>query len=93
MENRLQQIEQRISDLDETLKSVTAILISFQKHSSESFNKIDENFEVIKNVLNNHSTNFNEVGGKLNELKDEVIKIQKVSNYQKEYENLLKIAK
>lgn len=63
----------------------------------KSFKTTDSNFEILNQKLDNlrdiSTTEFKGVGEKLGEIKNELNKIQKVSNYSEEYENLLSIVK
>lgn len=86
-------MEDKLRSLEEKINAISSTLLDFQKHSVASFNQIDQNFDAIKAILNSHSNDLTDVDGKLTEIKEEVMKIQKVSNYHEEYENLLKIVK
>lgn len=93
MENVEEQMQKMESKLDALIKS----FLGFSNHAVDSFKTTDENFELLQQKVdalsNDASTEFDKVGEKLSELKVEVLKIQKVSNYSEEYENLLKISK
>lgn len=86
------------------LENVRKALVDLNKSYIETSKIIDDNFESIdkrlvvieesvKNLNDNSQNSFNTVGKKIDELKQEVHKIQKVSNYTEEYENLMKIVR
>jgi DNA repair exonuclease SbcCD ATPase subunit len=79
-------------------------IINLNKTQVEAYKKIDDNFdsidkrlatleESISKLTEDSESSFTTVGKKIDELKYEVHKIQKVSNYSEEYENLMKIVK
>ncbi|HVD99615.1 MAG TPA: hypothetical protein VNB90_15510 [Cytophagaceae bacterium] len=79
-------------------------VINLNKTQVEAYKKIDDNFdsidkrlatleESISKLTEDSESSFTTVGKKIDELKYEVHKIQKVSNYSEEYENLMKIVK
>ena len=91
-------------EVKELLESIRKGLINLSKTQVEAYKKIDENFDSIDQRLSgleeslsklteDSESSFNTVGKKIDELKHEVHKIQKVSNYTEEYENLMKIVK
>ncbi len=90
--------------MDATIEDVRKAVLDLSKELVEGFRITNTNFEaigkrldLIENKINNLSDSsakeFNTVGGKLSELKEEVIKIQKISGYTEQYQNLLKIAR
>jgi chromosome segregation ATPase len=97
LEARLDSLEARLDSLESKLDSLISSFLSHSQHSIKSFKATDQNFEIINtkvdNLINHSSTEFKGVGEKLGEIKHELVKIQKVSNYSQEYENLLHIAK
>lgn len=97
-------LEQRIEKLEVLVSDLRDYIITTHKHSIRSFNTIDENFEIIKEkvgeidvkvdaLAQTSDKGFSEVGVKIDGLQFEVKKIQRVSNYGEEYENLLRISK
>lgn len=89
------------SDQIETLRKV---ILDMNKSMISSFHTIDTNFSAIElklellekkidSLTDTSSKEFEMVGGKLTEVKDELMKIQKVSNYSEEFENLLKVSR
>jgi hypothetical protein len=91
------EIENRLTALESKLDSLISTFLTHSQHSVKSFKATDENFEIINQkvdeLITNSNTEFKGVGEKLGEIKHELIKIQKVSNYSEEYENLLSIVK
>lgn len=91
------EIENRLKNLESKLDSLIGSFLNHSKHSVKSFKATDDNFEIINQKVDeliiNSNKEFIGVGEKLGEIKHELIKIQKVSNYSEEYENLLSIAK
>lgn len=101
---RFERIEAKFESLDTQFKDAVKLLLYVHDTQKESLDKADKNFETLESRLklledkvdslsNNSSAGFQDVGGKIQELKVEVMKIQKVSNYSEEYENLLKISR
>ncbi len=119
-------VEEQIADLAILTESLRRVLIQVVANSAEVSKKIDDNFEYVNDKIETVNQKIdalaqashhglNEVGGKLNDLKDEVggnindlkvevggkleeihtdlRKIEKVSNYTAEYENLLRISR
>ncbi|WP_188051724.1 hypothetical protein [Flavobacterium sp. GP15] len=91
------ELETRLTALESKLDSLISSFLTHSQHSVKSFKATDNNFEIINEkvdaLINNSNDEFKGVGEKLGEIKHELIKIQKVSNYSEEYENLLSIAK
>lgn len=91
------EIDARLLNLETKLDSLISSFISHSQHSIKSFRATDENFEIINQkvdlLITSSNNEFQGVGKKLVEIKQELSKIQKVSNYTEEFENLLKIAK
>lgn len=89
--------EERIAKIEEKLDAIVSLFISHAKHSQETRNIVDKNFNVldakIETIKQKISALHQDTSDGFGEVKDELVKIQKVSNYQEEYENLLKIAK
>ncbi len=90
--------------MENSVEDIRKAVLDLNKELLEGFKIIDSNFEAIGKKLDaievkvNHLSDssekeFNSVDGKLSELKNEVIKIQKISGYTEQYENLLKIAR
>lgn len=97
LEKRFQNLETRFSGLEAKLDSLISSFISHSQHTMKSFKATDENFEIINQKVDelilSSNSEFKGVGKKLGEIKNELNKIQKVSNYTEEFENLLKIVK
>lgn len=96
-QGQLGSLEGRIEDLKQ-------VVIDINQQMLRSFKIVDQNFEALDKkidtvdkkvdiLISESNQGFEKVGGQLNELQEEVSKIQKVSNYSQEYENLLKISK
>ena len=94
----------KVEDQADQTESLRKSLLNLHKIVEHGFKVIDTNFENVDkridalekkvDALSEHSSNeFKAVGGKLNNIEAEVMKIQKVSNYNEEYENLLKISR
>jgi len=96
-ENSNNSIEERISKLEQKLDAFFELFISHAKHSIETREVVDKNFDVldkkIETIKQKISALHQDTSDGFGEVKEELVKIQKVSNYQEEYENLLKIAK
>lgn len=82
--------EEKISDIEVALENLRKVVVSMHKHMFESFERIDQNFEILRKTA---TDGFHNVDGQLGEIKTEIQKIQKVSNYPEEYENLLKVSR
>jgi DNA anti-recombination protein RmuC len=89
--------------LESKIEAVTKVVLDLIKTLHEAVSKIDANFEILEKRLDTIEakidnletasySEFKNVGGKLDELHVEAKKIQKVSNYTEQYENLLKIS-
>jgi len=103
MENNSSSLETRIKSLEDLVNDIRGLVLTIGKHSVESFKTVDSNFENLKQqveILDNRvqtlqtaaKDGFNGVEDKIDDLKTEVMKIEKVSNYSEEYNNLLRIA-
>jgi DNA anti-recombination protein RmuC len=90
--------------IEEKFDNLTKVVLDLSKKMHAGFGKVDENFESIgyrlelidkriELLLKDSNDGFSTVGEKIDQLKQEVHKIQKVSNYTEEYENLLRILK
>lgn len=97
-------MDQQLESLEDKIEAVRKAVVDMNKVMMESFKIADKNFAAIEAKINtidekidtlarNSSKEFATVGGKIDQLKTEVIKIQKVSNYPEHYENMLKISK
>ena len=97
IENKLSSLEARFDNLEAKLDSLISSFISHSQHTMKSFKATDENFEIINQkvdeLISSSNNEFKGVGKKLVEIKHELNKIQKVSNYTEDFENLLKIVK
>ena len=91
------ELETRLTALESKLDSLISSFITHSQHSVKSFKATDENFEIINEkvdcLMKDSNKEFSDVGEKLGEIKHELTKIQKLSNYTQEYENLLSIVK
>jgi len=98
------ELEVKVDEMDDKLDALIKAFLGFSNHAVESFKTTDANFGVLEQKVDalsvdvaalssDSSSEFGKVGKQLSELKVEVLKIQKVSNYSEEYENLLKISK
>lgn len=97
MGDEAKSIEDRLDALEEIVKNLRDTLMNAHKHTVASFKTVDENFEIVNTKIDtlvaSSEKGFDDVGGKIDDLQVEVKKIQKVSNYPEEYENLLKISR
>lgn len=104
MEERIKALEERFKSVELLVGSLRETILTMSKHSVQSFNTIDQNFDIfnenfegvntkLDKLVKDAADGFETVGGQLDGLHEEVKKIQKVSNYSEEYENLLKISK
>lgn len=95
-EEDLTQLKEKFNTLEEMVSKLRDVLLSAHRHTVDSFGKVDENFEVINakidKLIASSEDGFEDVGGKIDKLQTEIKKIQKVSNYPEEYENLLRIS-
>lgn len=89
--------KERFDELEAQLKLVKELILSSINHNIDSFKKADANFELlnakIDELAKSANVQFGQVGGKLDGIQKEIEKIQKVSNYTDEYENLLRVTK
>ena len=90
--------------MDNSIEDIRKAVLDLNKNMVEGFKVIDNNFETIEKRLDSIESNiaklttestkgFDNVGDQITELKGEVVKIQKISGYSDQYENLLKIAR
>lgn len=90
---RISSLEDKISSLDEKVTALVDIVIGLLSASKT----IDQNFDIVNKKLDSlyaeSGDGFTKVGEKLEVLKTEINKIQKVYNYSAEYDNLLKVYK
>lgn len=104
MENNSDSLEIRIKSLEDLVNNLRELVLTVSKHNIHSFNTVDSNFENLKQqveILDGRvqtlqkaaKDGFNGVGEQIDDLKSEVMKIEKVSNYTEEYKNLLSITK
>jgi hypothetical protein len=98
------QITELETRLEGKIEDIRTAIVQLTKKMATAFEIVDKNFESLESRINvidgkidqlaqNSSKEFESVGDKLTDLKNEVTKIQKVSNYSEEYANLLKISK
>ncbi len=103
IESSIALISKNVSDLTKTVKALRDFVIIYAKHNAESFIAIDDNFEIVNEkvdavnkkvdkLIAESSKSFSSVGNQLDDLQTEVKKIQKVSNYSEEYDNLLRLS-
>ncbi|REG93009.1 hypothetical protein [Flavobacterium aquicola] len=85
------------ASLEEKIDTLTKIILGVNTKVIEATKKIDENFEILDNKIDALQSQLDglhiESKTGFADVKHELKKIQKVSNYSEEYENLLKIAK
>ncbi len=97
-------LSKRVEEESKKTEDLRRVVIGISKSMSDSFKIIDLNFEglakrmdvveqKIDSLTDHAEAQFGSVGEKLDELKVEVIKIQKVSGYSEQYENLLSISR
>jgi hypothetical protein len=79
MSKAFKTIDQNFEAMDDRLNSLDKKVDTLIFESNEGFGKVGDNLKSVKE--------------KLGELTTEVVKIQKVSNYSEQYENLLSISK
>lgn len=91
-------------EITKQIADLKTVLLDTIKYVQKGFKAVDENFEAIDKslkaidgkvelLIKESNEGFGQVGEKIDELKVEVNKIQKVSNYSEEYANLLRISK
>lgn len=94
---------QNFEDLKNQISDLKSLVITVLKKSVETSELIDSNFEVlseridaidekIEGLVKHAGQEFSAVGGKLDTIHHELKKIEKVSRYSEEYQNLLKIS-
>ncbi len=104
MEKRIEALESQMNDVKPALVALHKILHEAIQKIDSNFELLDNRLENMENRLGKienrlgglektSSEEFESVGGKLDQLHVEVQKIQKVSNYSEEYENLLRISR
>jgi hypothetical protein len=97
-------MEEPISDLQNKITKLTELVVGMNNGIIEANAKIDSNFDIVverltsiesklKSLEGSTSNEFSSVGSKLDSLHDEIKKIQKVSGYDAQHENMLSILK
>lgn len=100
--NLNKKIDEKFDSIDRRFSSLYMNQIEAYKKIDDNFESMDKrlhsmdkrlsSLEVnVSRLSENSESSFSTVGRKIDELKYEVHKIQKVSNYSEEYENLMKI--
>lgn len=95
--------KENIDKLTEQVTSLKSLVIAVLKKTHETSELIDSNFDVLNNRIDElkvkidslaktTGNEFEGVGGKLDTIQHELKKIEKVSRYSEEFENLLKIS-
>jgi len=104
MEQPYQLLEGKMESLTSVVVDLSKTLLDAIKKTDENFGILEKRLETIEckmQVIENKidhldqssSSEFRTVGGKIDHLHEEVQKIQKISNYSEQYENLLKISR
>lgn len=104
LENRLTALETKLDSLISSFITHSQHSVKSFKATDDNFEIINEKVETINSkvetinakvdcLMKDSNKEFSVVGEQLGEIKQELIKLQKVSNYTQEYENLLTIAK
>lgn len=92
-----------LEELKTQILDLKSLVITVLKKSFETSELIDSNFEVLNERINElynkidcfekaTGKDFTGVGNKLDTIHHELKKIEKVSRYSEEFENLLKIS-
>ncbi len=93
---------QHYQKLEEQVTSLRSLVLTVLKKTIETAHTLDSNFEVLKGrmedlenqierVAVSTGQDLTKVDGKLDDIHSELKKIEKVSRYTEEFENLLKI--
>lgn len=83
-------MEKRVEAIEQNLRSLITILVNISTKLEETNQKIDANFDLLKNLDSKSEKGFKVVNSNLEDVKSELQKIQTVSNYTEEFENLLR---
>ena len=104
METNIEELRKAIVELNTHVVKGFKIIDSNFEAIDVRFGNMDKKLSNMDSRLGNIESNlshlsdssakeFGNVGGQLSELKEEVIKIQKISGYSDQFENLLRITK
>lgn len=94
-DQQFEQLESKVDSLTVALENLRRFTINAHSHSVNSFKisegKIDILNIKLESLAKDSNKNFDDVKGKLEEIQNEIGKIDEVSRYSEEYENLLKV--
>lgn len=90
-------MKDQVQELAENVQALVDLILKSNAAIDSNFDIVNQKIDSLTarvHVLSEKSNQeFGNVGQKLNDIHIEISKIQKVSNYASEYENLLKISK
>lgn len=90
-----EQLNARFDSLTVALENLKRFTIDAHSHSVNSFKVVNGRINILDiklgSLAKNSDKNFDDVKGKLEKIQKEIGKIDKVSRYSEEYENLLKV--
>lgn len=82
-------LEKRVDTLELKIDTLIELAVSISKAQAGAGESIDSNFNILNDKIDALAKMANREFG---DIKFELTKIQKVSGYSKEYENLLKVS-
>lgn len=82
-------LEQRVDILEGKIDALIGLMLSISKRQVEAGKSIDSNFTVLNDKIDSLAKMSSKEFG---DIKVELTKIQEVSGYSQEYENLLKVS-
>lgn len=82
-------LEQRVESLEEKIDALIGLVVSISKTQVATGKTIDSNFDILNQKIDNLSKMSSKEFGNI---KIELKKIQDVSGYSEEYENLLRVS-
>ena len=91
-------------NLEQQVKSLRSLVLTVLEKTIDTSHTLDRNFEVLKSQIADIEVKLDKlpidtgqdltsVDGKLDDIHSELKKIEKVSRYTEEFENLLKISR